>query len=479
MKWCLSFLFYAAVLGVFAQNVQVSDGYKLPPKTNKFKVIGKNNDGIIVRLYGQQEVIDVFDENLKLSTTHTLDLKNQSGLFQYIMLNKNGAVIFYLVPDKKYSVLLAQPVNSRFLEIGKPIAVDTIYDRRDLVASNLRFKVSVDQSYLMVYYPFFSGSNIQSIKFLCVDRSLRAIYNKTIPVNRDEKALAESRALVDNNGNSFLVLNAAVNTESATFDVLRIDSAGNFSMYALLTKKALFGEAGFDIDNKNGNLLMSAFYNDDRNADDVANGFLFASYNPVTGALNKTSYTPFTKEFMVELTGRATNADKGKLYTFLIRRTILRNDGGLLIVAESVIKDTREVPISVGFQPGFNGYRNSTVFQFNDIIAFSVKPNSDLDWHAVMRKKQSSEDDNGVYSSFLTVNEKDKLRFLYLDDISTAGQLVQFVLTSEGKNDRSVLFSEEDKEVMLLPKLGRQVSPNEAVIPSYLNGTLKLVKLTF
>ncbi len=125
------------------------------------------------------------------------------------MLNKTGAVIFYLLTDKKYSVLLAQPVNSKFLEIGKPIAIDTIYDRRDLVASNLRFKTSVDQSYLMVYYPFFSGSNIQSIKFFCVDRGLHTIYNKTVPVNRDEKDLAESKALVDNHGNSFLILNSA------------------------------------------------------------------------------------------------------------------------------------------------------------------------------------------------------------------------------------------------------------------------------
>ncbi len=250
-------------------------------------------------------------------------------------------------------------------------------------------------------------------------------------------------------------------------------------MYSLLTQKALFGEADFDIDNKNGSLLMSAFYNDDRRADDVANGFLYASFNPATGSLIKTSYTPFSKEFMLDLTHRASTADKGKLYTFTIRRVVLRNDGGLLILAESFIKDTREIPINVGFQPGFNGYRNSTVFQFNDMIAFSIKPTSELDWYSVMLKKQSSEDDNGTYSSFLSVNEKDKLRFLYLDDISTSGQLVQYILTSEGKKDRSILFNQEDKEVMLLPKYGRQVSPNEAVIPSYLNGTLKLVKLTF
>ena len=96
-----------------------------------------------------------------------------------------------------------------------------------------------------------------------------------------------------------------------------------------------------------------------------------------------------------------------------------------------------------------------------------------------MRKKQSSDDDNGVYSSFLTVNEKDRLRFLYLDEISAAGVLNQYTLTSDGKSDRKAVLNQEDKDVMLLPKSGRQVAPNEAVIPSYVNGLLRLVKITY
>ena len=102
-----------------------------------------------------------------------------------------------------------------------------------------------------------------------------------------------------------------------------------------------------------------------------------------------------------------------------------------------------------------------------------------MEWHAVMRKKQSSEDDNGVYSSFLTLNEKDKLRFLYLDEITTSGILNQYTLTSDGKSDRKAVLNQEEKDVMLLPKSGRQIAPNEAVIPSYMNGMLKLVRITY
>ena len=461
-----------------AQTVQVSNANKLPSKTGKFKVVGKNNDGIVVRLYGAQDVIDVFDETLKLVSTRTIDFKGQSGLLQYIMLNKTGAVIFYLWQDKKYSVLMAQPVNGKFIEIGKPLVIDTIYDRKDLVASNLRFKASVDQSSLMIYYPYFTGNTFASAKFICVDRALHQLINKTIPFNRDEKEIEDSKSLVDNNGNTFFILKPESKTESNDYDVFRLSATGDFSMFSIVTDKAVFSDPYFDIDNRNGNLVMNAFYNDNKRAEDVANGFFYATYNPVTGVLIKKGYTPFTSDFIQELTGRPTN-DKAKLYTFTIRKCVLRNDGGSLILAESFIRDTRETPVQIGFQPGFGNYHTSYVFQFNDILAFSINPQGVMEWHSVMRKKQSSEDDNGVYSSFLTINEKDRLRFLYLDDISTAGILNQYTLTSDGKSDRKAVLNQEDKEVMLLPKSGRQVAPNEAIIPSYINGILRLVRITY
>ena len=440
--------------------------------------MGKNNDGVVVRLYGMDDVIDVFDENLKLISTRTIDFKGETGLLQYIMLNKTGAVIFYLSQDKKYSVLLAQPVNSKFIEIGKPLVIDTIYDRKDLIAQNLRFKPSVDQSYLMIYYPYFTGNTLASAKFICVDRSLKARYNKTIPLNRDEKAIEDAKSLIDNNGNTYFILKADSKADGNLFDVFRLGGNDDFNMYSISTEKALFGDPNFEIDNRNGNLVMNAFYNDDKKAEEVAHGFFYTSYNPGTGALLKTGYTPFNQDFIKELTGRATT-DKAKLYTFTIRKAVLRNDGGSLILAESFIRDTREIPIQVGFQPGFGNYHTAYVYQFNDLIAFSINPQGDVEWHSVMKKKQSSEDDNGIYSSFLTINEKDKLRFLYLDEIASSGVLNQYTLGSDGKVDRKAVMNQEEKDVMLLPKSGRQVAPNEVVIPSYLNGSLKLAKITY
>lgn len=480
MKFSLLIFFSLFSVRLSAQSVvDISNGTKLPAKTSKFKIIGKNNDGIVVRLYGSEDVISVYDNSLKLVTNKTIDYKNKDGLLQHVMLNKSGAMIFYLEQQKKFSVLLAQPVNAKFIEIGKPLSVDTIYDRKELIASNLRFKSSVDQSYLLIYYPYFSGTQLQSIKFICIDRGLRTLYNKTIPLNRDEKELEESKSVIDNNGNSFLILKPESNGQGNIYDVQHIDSKGDISSYRLVTEKEIFGEPSFDIDNKNGNMVMTAFYDDKlRPNEHVANGFLYASFDPANGTSVRTTYTIFSKEFIAELTGRE-NVTNQSLYTFTIRKAVLRNDGGALIVAESFIKDSRDQTVPLGVQPGYNSYRTTDIFQFNDIIAFSINPKGTLEWHNVMRKKQASEDDNGIYSSFLLVNEKEKLRFIYLDDISTTSSVYNYYLSSEGKSDKDVLLNQEERDVMLMPKMGKQISPEEVVIPSYKNGSLRLVKITF
>lgn len=451
---------------------------KLTSKAGKFRIVGKNNDGIIVRLFGSEDVIHVYGDDLKLNTAKTVQFKNQDGLIQHIQLNKNGAVMYYLQQEKKYSVLHAQPVNGKMIEMGKAVAIDTIYDRKELIQQNLRFKISADQNFTFIYYPFFAGGNVQMVRFMCIDNALQTHTIKDIPMNRSEADLEESRAMVDNRGNCYIVIRQLTKEEGEKFDVYRISESGEFSLFTCATDKDFFNEYFIDIDNKNGQLALCSFYDDDgRKGEDAANGFLYALYNPENGQKVLERLVPFNRTFMSELTGRDMG-EKGRLYTFNIKRLVLRNDGGIAVLAESFIKDTREVA-TMGMQPGFNTFRTASIYQYNDIIAFSISPDGVAEWTKIMRKKQVSEDDNGAYSSFMIMNQKDRLRLLYLDDISLNGILSEFTLYSDGSTERKNIINQEPNDVLLLPKTGRQIAPDAVVLPSFKNGALRLVKITF
>jgi len=77
------------------------------------------------------------------------------------------------------------------------------------------------------------------------------------------------------------------------------------------------------------------------------------------------------------------------------------------------------------------------------------------------------------------MNEKDRVHLLYLDEISTAGTANEYKLSSKGNAERIVLFSQEDKDIFLIPKLAKQVAPNEMVIPSVKSGVFRLVRVQY
>ena len=94
-------------------------------------------------------------------------------------------------------------------------------------------------------------------------------------------------------------------------------------------------------------------------------------------------------------------------------------------------------------------------------------------------QKQVSEEDNGFNSSFAFLNEKDKVHLLYLDDVSISGSANEYKLSSKGNAERVVLFSQEDKDILLIPRLSKQVAPNELVIPSVKSGVFRLVRVQY
>jgi hypothetical protein len=467
--------------------MDVSAPTRMSAKLNKVRIVGKNQDGYVVRFSGNEELIHIYDNDLKLASARSIDFKGGDGSLQDIILNKTGASLFYLHPDKRQTMLMMQPVNSRFVEMSKPITIDTFNDRKDLVDDNLHFKASIDQNYIMFYYPVFGDDMIKSMQMTCINRTASVIYKTYMPISRPEKDMEYAKSLVDNNGNGYLIFTAEKdnrdNTNGDEYNVMRVDrNNGQLTTYTIKCQKPIFGEPQFDIDNVNGTLVFCGFYDEKGDpADAAANGFFYIQYDAVKGIEKHSVYSPFSGAFMTSLTGRDAGSKYNRLFTFSIRKMLLRIDGGAMILAESVIKDKKEVMVmspSMMSTP-YNSYRTVYTYSYNDIIAFSIKPDGSLDWNTVMRKKQMSEDDNGFNSSFAVLNEKDKIHLLYLDEISYSGTADEYKLNSDGTSQRIVDFGQEDKDLFLIPKLGKQVSPNELIIPSVKSGMFKLVRVQY
>jgi hypothetical protein len=72
-----------------------------------------------------------------------------------------------------------------------------------------------------------------------------------------------------------------------------------------------------------------------------------------------------------------------------------------------------------------------------------------------------------------------KLHFVYNEEIYHKTNVSQYNVDKTGASERKYLFNAGDRNVLLVPKLGRQISSNEIIIPSYKRNYLSFVKMTY
>jgi len=475
----LLFIFSIFGLGnINAQKIDVSPPTKLSSSTEKVKIVAKNSDGYVAWLSGDQEVFQMYSSDLKLSFAKTFDFAKNEGYIQHIQLYNQGGVVFFLRQEPSFTLLMAQVLNNRFMNNGEAIPIDTIYERIDIANANLRFKQSIDQRYILFYTPVFNSKQIESMQTTAIDKNLKRVYKYYFPIQQQERDMQFAKAFVDTQGNSLLIFNKNIESYSAAWLDKNLKEPVR---YTISSPKKIFGDPYFEIDNKNNNLIFGGFFdNKEGTGEAAAYGCFYQIFKPSSGIQIVSNYQTFPVAFIKELTGRDASVTNNRLFTFSIRRIVQRNDGGLLIAAESYIKDRREEQtLSLSVISPYNNFRTINTFQFNDIIAFSINASGKTEWTSLMRKRQYSEDDNGYNSSFFAFNQKDRMRFIFPEEISYSSDIDEYVLGSDGKTDKRLIFNQGEKDVFLIPKMAKQVSANEVIIPSVKKGAFRIVRLKY
>ena len=167
------------------------------------------------------------------------------------------------------------------------------------------------------------------------------------------------------------------------------------------------------------------------------------------------------------------------LYTFEVTDAVLRYDGGLIVVAESRYEDAENVEIPSFVPAAGPTFRQVNVQHYNDIMVISLLPQGQLDWVQILKKKQTSEDDDGFFSSYALATTAEKLHFVYNEEIFQKTNVNEFKVGPTGGVSREYLFNSADENVLLVPRIGKQISASELVIPSFKRNYIRLVKITW
>lgn len=477
------FFLLLATTGISAQSISYSLPQKVSPAIGAIEIIGQTDNGLLVT---EQEKnlfsISCFSSNLSLLWKKNLPLKNKNDLVQKIFLLSDSLLIFYTESDKSMTTLHATKISFRAEAGNRHVLLDTLSRSSFYAVPELHFVAQPNSFSTLIYYEENDFSSKKSFRYLLVDKNEKIVMARHYFVSSlQEPALCSTVISVSNDLFFLFGENTAKNNNNDfPFEkllLLTVSGSGKSTEVFIDNKETLIGYPTMKTDEINQCVLISSLYSVSPGIE--SKGVLFFSKQIIGDSVLANKFIPFTSEFLLSISGNSPPKKSDGFLHFKTKDIIVRADGGIIFLAESVSISTESFN-----NQGYGNFGVSTsmtinYYHFDDVLVMSFSSNGELEWNQVLRKRQQTEGDGGYYSSFNISIGSGKLNFIFNDMVNGDVNVSEYIVTPDGIKDRHELFNAERNGVMLIPRDGKQISLNETVMPSMVRNYFQLVKFTF
>lgn len=257
--------------------------------------------------------------------------------------------------------------------------------------------------------------------------------------------------------------------------VSKIDLQGVISPSQVLAfENVVFTNGYAKFDNRKKQLVIGGLYAE--KSHQQPKGYVFNCLRENLSIVSSV-YVPFSEALLDEWNGKSKKSvlASSELNT---RNIVLRNDGGCLIFFENT-KELSRRPYFSSSDPTGTYPSRWFDYYFDDIIIASFSPDGKLDWDRVLHKRQYSQDDEGLFSSFFVFRTSALLGIVFNDAISSEGTVSEYLLKPNGDHIRKSILNTSYKNLNLRFQDAMELSANSLLIPSESSGKLNLVKIVF
>jgi hypothetical protein len=288
------------------------------------------------------------------------------------------------------------------------------------------------------------------------------------------------QVLVSNEGEMFFILNfdnRKAKREAHRYSVIvGSEAIGPDPLLITLTMGGVLSyDALFSLDNLNRTLVAGGMYFEEN--PNRAEGHFFLNYDLETRGNPILTFEPFGETFVINFMGQRLNRKNKGVIETTIQQIVHRRDGGVLIIGERFRTFERQSAASRA------AYRYSGQFiidyYYDEMFVISVHPDGQTHWKAVLPKKQYSQDDDAIFSSYFLATTPTSLRILFNDQIKQENTVSEYVIGGDGSFDRNAVMSTQHQNLRLRVRDAIQTSANELVIPSERRNRLKLVRVLY
>ncbi len=464
-----------------AQQVFYSSFSDFNVQDGTIAVVGKTG-GRIYTFRGDAEgyFLDAWNDSMQLLATVVLDFLPSKIYDTHFSISGDSISLLYQYQQGRDLFLYGAVLDARGLLLRRPLKLD---QKRTgfLGAGNEYYNfIASDDKHSLAAYTLVDDARELELKAVIVDNNLAAIRRINSKVKRDGNLLAV-RPVLTNNRDLVIPVRQATGRRDV-YDKLFLlrfaDSVKNYTVLNVPVADAFVEEPFIRTAPQDGNVYVAAFYSNRKNGN--PDGLLFAGFDGRSFDALRQLTVPFDERL------RAMTGERSLRHAFAnqhLRQLVIRKDGGFVAVSEESYVTTRS-----SYSPGWGYYSMYGPFMggaqvreyvFNDVLALSVDASGALQWPSFIRKEQYSQEDGGLFSSFAFVNTGAHLGFLFNNFNRQRSSITLVQMEDDGQQQFRNFDVEGETAPDWLPRMAKQISAREVIVPCLLRKKICFARVSF
>ena len=465
-------LTFIIITSGMAQQVIISSDINLK-NDKKYVVLGKMEEHILLfRDRVNKQEIDVLDTNLKLKYTREVNFSQDNPRIIAVLPSTNFASIIYTATEKD-TLAFHQHVINHLGEIQDTVELGRFHKKR--FKSNFKYAFSEDQNTVVI----FNNGREDKINLFVIDLEAQKIKWETEILEFDGTLDYKFKDMIVTNREDILMLyekgnNRAIAKNHAILLTHIAEGMSEPRIVSFEMPQNLSKDIHLAFDEGNDAVLILGLYTEANRSS--ALGYFYFSEKVSNLTSNPELYFhQFDEYFIQKVNGRRRGVNNTLDYYF-IKDVIFQRDGSFLWVGEMYKEYIRRSPSPYGRTSGLSGYVDHYT---EDIIIINVDATHNELWKNVIYKKQFSQDDEAIYSSFAVMKNPSRLQLIFNDEIKKNNTVSTYALDPVGNMQRRTVLNTEYENLSLRFQEAEQISDNSMLVVSEGSGVLNLVKITF
>lgn len=523
-------LFFCLFTGkaVFSQapKITYSEPERNDSRATEFEIIGKLKDNYLIYKRNQSDhTISVYGGDMKLKNLVKLDYISSRWINIDFINYPDFAYMIYQYQRRNIVYCMGVKLDAEGKQMGEPFEIDTT-EIRSSANNKIYTTISSDNKQKIMVLKIDSKDKKNFIfTTLLYDNDLQLLHKDRLHLPMEERDEYLSDFMLSNEGElcfaRFVRPNSNNEYITKVFLVAKPPTADFFDIYLADTGPRLLDDLKLKVDNTNKRLLINAFYYDERKGN--INGLYMLFWDKAANTLISDTVVAFDDNLR-NLAKSADDSKKTAFDNYYIKSITIRKDGGYLLISESLSTSSRGnnfnrwdywrwgnpwmspmdyyynpyyspwsmpwgwggrylgygspfgfgSPFGYGYPYGFN----STSYQANNIMILSLNKSGQLEWSNVIEKKQYNDQTDNVLS-FQTLNAGSEIHFLFNQYERKTTLLADQSIDPDGRITRTPTLKNLDKGFGFMPRLGKQVSASEMIIPCTYRNSLCFAKVEY